>query len=89
LIANNTYGYSGEVLVDLYMAVVVGDAPAERLRRVRDVAGGVCQDIEAQVGSAGCLARVTASIKEYWMVDETTDQAGYGFAKLSLLWGSP
>jgi len=88
-IALHTYGYSGSIDVGMHVYVETTDTPAESLRRVRNTAGAIRSEIQAQFGSASCLQRGTVRIGQIYLLDETKYLKGYAFVPMTIDWSSP
>lgn len=88
-IALHTYGYSGSVEIGLRTYIEPADKPSEQMRRVRNTAGSIRADIEAQWGQANCLMRGTVRIGQVYALDEIKKLAGYAFVPMTIDWSAP
>ncbi len=88
-IALHTYGYTGTIELGLHVYIEPADKPSELLRRVRNTAGGVRADIEAQWGQANCLMRGTVRVGQIYMLDETRYLKSTAFVPMTIDWSSP
>lgn len=85
----HSYSHSGIVNVQAYSPLVAGDGPADSMRRVRNIGGGIAEDINSLFGPAGYFSGGHCVLKQHMLFDPTTDFAGYGYSLLQISWRSP
>jgi len=92
MVANGSWGGSGEIYFRIYLPQVAGDAPYEILRRVRNVVGGIVADIQplrGQVTPFPFFFNFDIGMKGHSILDPTSDLFGYCTADLALTWRAP
>jgi hypothetical protein len=88
-IALNQWGYAGTIRFHVVIPNTAGDNPPEILRRARNILGAICNEIEAQFGGAGKLARGRVQLSEHFINDDSTIRPSTVSGIIDLFWRSP
>ncbi len=73
--ARDTYGWSAQAEIIINLLVTAADAPAEKLRRVRNSQGAIRAQLEAQIGSTSPITAILTGIfssEPVYLADVTT-----------------
>lgn len=85
--ARDTYGWTAEAEIVLNMVVTAADAPAEKLRRVRNSQGAIRAQLEAQIGSTTpitCILSGLFNSDPVYLADVTTANRLHLIAPISV-----